>query len=640
MLCLVACGKPQTSLTGQGLMCSYALDFGQVAVGAQVPGSISISNAMGPAVQILNVGAPSDGEFSVVLPAGTFIPSSGMLAVPVSFKPFTAGAKSATVDVQTDSEMCPTITLSLSGTGVSLTLTATPSDLDFGQVEVHTSAALSVTLTNGSVLDIIVTPSISGPQAALFSVNVNPSITVPPNQSVQLEVTYAPVVPSPGDSATLTLTLSEGGTIEITLHGIALESCLQITPNPMDFSIVQPGASETLGLSLSNVCGGVTITVSSASIVNPGTPSAFSIADGSWPGGTLMPGTALDVLVTFAPPVLGRYVGELDVASTDSDNIVPVLLEGFGGGAIINCTPPSLDFETVPVGVAVTLLVACRNTGTDVPDHPEAGLSIIGLPTGNPVFIAQVDPASPPQPVSAGESLQIDVTYTPVAATSDTGVLQIENSAGPAPTMVPLSGTGFDANPCFNLEPASLDFGTVGVGCSQKRDFVALNACAQDVTIQSVTYPSGYALSAPDTPEVIAPGATSGQFELSFEPSTTGTADRSVTLQTDLQTAPYVLPLHALAVDLGVLTDVFRGTSDQLPLSGQPDPSTLSIFLDGPPPDQTDGGVPGVLLPENSPNGTVIWTYQAATNSIAINPAQLTLTDSDVLYVTYTLVCP
>ena len=60
-------------------------------------------------------------------------------------------------------------------------------------------------------------------------------------QSVQMHVTYSPLAPSTQDLATLSSTLSEGGTIQITMQGVALQSGLKITPNPLNFAFVQPG---------------------------------------------------------------------------------------------------------------------------------------------------------------------------------------------------------------------------------------------------------------------------------------------------------------------------------------------------------------------------------------------------------------
>jgi hypothetical protein len=87
------------------------------------------------------------------------------------------------------------------------------------------------------------------------------------------------------------------------------------------------------------------------------------------------------------------------------------------------------------------------------------------------------------------------------------------------------------------------------------------------------------------------------------------------------------------------LWNIVLASTTRLPLSGTPDPTTLQVYFDGPPPDQTPpGGVPGVLIARTEPNGSLNWSYDALSNTLDIGPS-LTLNSSDTLYVTYTLVC-
>ena len=87
------------------------------------------------------------------------------------------------------------------------------------------------------------------------------------------------------------------------------------------------------------------------------------------------------------------------------------------------------------------------------------------------------------------------------------------------------------------------------------------------------------------------------------------------------------------------LWNIVLASTTRLPLSGQPDPSTILVYLDGPPPDQAPAGtLPGVLIQPRAPNGALNWSYDSLSNSLNVG-ANLTLNSSDILYVTYTLVC-
>ena len=168
----------------------------------------------------------------------------------------------------------------------------------------------------------------------------------------------------------------------------------------------------------------------------------------------LNPGVGVDVGVNFAPAQIDSYAGEIDFALAGDTTVQVATLTGFGGGASITCTPLALDFGITAVGISTSLPLLCTNTGVDVPGHPEAGLVITALTSSDPLFIGAVDPQSQPQPIAAGNSVQIDAVYTPTAttATADTGTLTINsnatdgtNSAAPA---VSLTGRAVAEQPC------------------------------------------------------------------------------------------------------------------------------------------------------------------------------------------------
>ncbi len=331
---LVAAGCGARPTGNPGLMCSNALDFGIVALGSQGEQAITFSNASASPVQITSIAPATDPEFTLGVQAGQAIPAHGGLTAATTFKPFGDGARSATVSFATDSPLCPTVTVSMSGVGASLTLSVDPTTVDFGQVVVHSSPVQVVTVTNSSLLAVGVTPgAIAGEAASLFVVDQTAPFTVAPNSSTTIHVTYSPLVSSTEDTADFTLNLSQGSSVEIALRGMALLNGLRITPDPLDFGSFDPSTSGSLALTLANV-GNEDIDVSSVAVVNPGSPAAFSIANGAWVSGTLRPGEELTVTVTFAPPRFGIYRGELDIASTDSNNVVPVSLRGVSGGAI------------------------------------------------------------------------------------------------------------------------------------------------------------------------------------------------------------------------------------------------------------------------------------------------------------------
>src|SRR5262249_11960986 len=122
----------------------------------------------------------------------------------------------------------------------------------------------------------------------------------------------------------------------------------------------------------------------------------------------------------------------------------------------------------------------CTNVGSDVPGHAEAGLTIVALPSDNALFSGQVDPASPAQPLPAGQSVVIDVSYVPmtIPATPDVGTLTIVSNA-PTWTSTPqvvLSGSAINEPTChYSVMPLNLNFGVVGPGTTSPSGFTITN---------------------------------------------------------------------------------------------------------------------------------------------------------------------
>jgi hypothetical protein len=459
---LYSSGVPVISATDGGFTIGggssdYSLDFGKVAVGGQARAALLLSNTGSSALSVLSVGAPGDAEFDSDLASGTVVEPGTAATFHCGFKPFSPGAKTASIVVTTDSATIPSITINLLGEGVPITLQVDQTTLDFGTVVIHSSLHRSVTLTNLSALDLKVTESaISGSSASLFGSATTGSMTLAAHQSVDVDFSYQPQIPAAQDSALVSFTPDTGATLVLPLRGVAVETGLLITPNPIDFSYVQIGDTGTVNLHVRNV-GNESVELTQAVPTNSA-GGVFSVTLGQ--ATALAPSTEIEIPVQFTPAQLQPYQGEISLTSNDNLGEQLVELQGFGGGAAIRCIPAALDFGVVAVGISPTLPLICTNIGTNVPNHPEAALTIGQLPTSSPAFSASVDPSAPAVLV-AGESTLIDVSYLPSAATVDSATLAVESNVRPAP-VIQLTGSGLSVGPClYDLSPASLDWGAV-----------------------------------------------------------------------------------------------------------------------------------------------------------------------------------
>jgi hypothetical protein len=162
-----------------------------------------------------------------------------------------------------------------------------------------------------------------------------------------------------------------------------------------------------------------------------------------------------------------------------------------------------------------------------------------------------------------------------------------------------------------------------------------VNGCAQPVTIRSATLSASaeFSLVSGSAPQTVAAGGASTPFEIGFKPVAAGSYSGGFLVQTDLQPTPFGAQMTGHAVEGYSQTDIFAGGPTAFPLSGTPDPTTIMVYVNGPP-------QMGVNFPATDPmSGVVYWTYDALSNAVVPNPLTFNLATTDTLYVEYTLVC-
>jgi hypothetical protein len=313
---------------------SYTLDFGTVEVATTVTRTLDLLNESGRTATIVAIDAPLDIEFIPEQPTPARVTPGATLSVPLSFRPFSIGAKHSELVLHTDSSDRPTINVTLRGAGGTPCLQLSTATLDFGNVVVNSSAVRTLGLLNCGDLDLDLTPSqIQGPGSPLFHFQALLP-TLKAGQDAGLSVFYAPVAPAIQDTGYFVLSLTSVSTSRpstIALEGSAVLSNLVVTPNPLQCGNSIPlGTAVQLSLHVANVANEV-VTVSTVDLADPGSPPAFSLVSPSWPGGVLNPGKSVDLLVSFAPPAAGNYTGELDIRSNDVGGRVAVVLSCSGG---------------------------------------------------------------------------------------------------------------------------------------------------------------------------------------------------------------------------------------------------------------------------------------------------------------------
>lgn len=226
---------------------------------------------------------------------------------------------------------CQAVTTAKSNPGPTTgSLMANPTSVSFGNVQVGSSQAQSVLLSNSGGSSVTVSQATA--TGGGFSVSgLNLPIALNAGQSVTFSVGFAPqsggsatgsiTVQSTASNPNLILALSGTGTSTVTTRGL-----LAISPSTINFGNVVVGTSATQPGSLS--ASAASVTISGVSSTNP----EFTVSGISFPL-TLAAGNSAPFSVKFTPQASGAASATISVASNASNSPPVESVSGTG-------TPP------------------------------------------------------------------------------------------------------------------------------------------------------------------------------------------------------------------------------------------------------------------------------------------------------------
>jgi len=199
---------------------------------------------------------------------------------------------------------------------------------------------------------------------------------------------------------------------------------LASSPSSLSFGNIDVGQTETLLMTVSNT-GSSSVTLSAVAVNN----SDFKTSSLSLPM-TLAAGGSVDVNVDFTPAAKGGESGTITFSTDSTKSALVIDIAGTGvSSESVTASPSVLAFGSIATGSHSTLPIVLTNARTTKITLTSAHADGIGYSMSGTKF---------PVTLKSGQSVTVNVTFTPQATGESGGSLYVD---GPG-LNIPLTGTG------------------------------------------------------------------------------------------------------------------------------------------------------------------------------------------------------
>ncbi len=269
----------------------------------------------------------------------------------------------------------------------------------------------------------------------------------------------------------------------------------------------------------------------------------------------LEPGTNCPLSLTFTPSGGGSQQGSLVVDNTAPGSPATVPLTGSSAGSAVDLSDSSLSFGyQAPNTTSTAKTVTMTNTGT-------ASLAITSITAAGD--FAQTNNCGSSLAINA--ACTINVTFTPTAASIQTGTITITDNTGNSPQTISLSGTGLQDTLTFSTY--SLTFPGQIVGSTSTSQYVVVYYTgAQALTLTS-TVASGDFTATNNCGGSLAPVVGECTIFVSFAPTAAGSRTGTVTVTDGSPGSPQTIAVEGTGEDFSLLVN--SGSSSKTVTAGQ-----------------------------------------------------------------------
>jgi len=311
---------------------------------------------------------------------------------------------------------------------------------------------------------------------------------------------------------------------------------LACAPQSLGFGATVVGQTETLAFTLTN-SGETSATISAITASNSG----YAVSSLSLPL-TLLAGQSVEMSVSFTPAAIGWQGGMIKFISDAANPILQLPVAGTGRQSeAVTATPSVISFAQAALGTTSTQPIVITN-------NRAWKVTLPALQTTGTGF--SVTGASFPLTLESGQSVTMDVAFSPASAATVAGSLFFSGVG----LVIPLNGVGV-APGQLTANPASLSFGSVQSGSSMSLPDTFTNTGGTSVTISQVAVTgSGFSISGLTLPLTLFPGA-SVTFTAEFVPAPGArNATGGITAVSNASNSSLDVALSATSAALGQLT--------------------------------------------------------------------------------------
>jgi Abnormal spindle-like microcephaly-assoc'd, ASPM-SPD-2-Hydin len=562
--------------------------------------TVTVKNTSSTAINVTFSNIATTGPFAVsggtCSTTGNGIAQNASCTIFVTFTPTGTAASSGTLLVSDNATGSPqSVTLSGTTAAQVTTVMVTPASVTFpAQAQNTTSAPMTVTVKNTSTGSETLTfsgISASAPFAVSGGTCSTDASPLPGGSSCTILVTFTPTGTAASNGIlTITDNATSGSPQTVTLHGTtAGQPTVTVTPPSLTFpATLQNTASSPMSVTVKNTST-ASQTISFTNISTGEGPFSVSGGTCSTDSSPLAAGASCTIAVTFTPTGTSPSSGTLTITdnAASSPQLVPLSGTTLVPQLAVQVTPGSLTFPaTLQNTPSSPMTVTVKNTSTG-----GGTISFSNITTGEgPFAVTGGTCSTDAEPIPAGMSCTIMVTFTPTGTSPSAGALTITDNAVNSPQNVPLNGTTLVPQTTVMVTPASLMFPPTAPGTTSGAMTVTVKNTSTDqaaIFFSDISASGPFAVSGGTCaitndggPQGLAVGA-SCTIGVTFTPTGTDPSSGALTITDNAVDSPQSVALSGTTVVPQTFTFTVGGNGGSTAIITPGDTVVFPIILTG-----------------------------------------------------------